>query len=1133
MKCSSCGSDNRDEAKFCEECGIMLGIECPDCHAKIPLGKKFCGECGCRLSILQFSNSVEDDPLNNGSPERGVSLSQTSEGERKYVTVLFSDLCGYTSMTEKLDPEEVKEIMSRIFGETAQIITKYEGFIDKFIGDSVMAIFGIPKAHEDDPVRAIKAAIEIHELAERMSPQFEDRIGQSLSMHSGINTGLVVTSEVDITKGSYGTTGDAINVASRLQSMAQKGEILVGADTYRQVEGYFTFEDTGPTAVRGKAEAVEVYKLIKAKESPATVHRLSGIRASLVGRKVEISHLMEALDELKPGRGRIFSIIGDAGTGKSRLIEEMKYQLNLNKIQWIQGNAYAYTQNIPYFPLINLLSQIFHIEETDRPPTLQEKIESTLRGLIETKENFIPYIGNLFSLRYPESENISPEFWKSKLKEGVIQILSALAYKAPTVFCLEDLHWADPSSLELLRNACMEIRQPAIVLCMYRPTFSLFTSHQSLSLGKIYQEIRLQNLSLSDSQEMLESLLQTPRIPSELKKFVQSKAEGNPFYLEELVNSLIESRCLVRENNTWKITRSIIELDISSSIHGIISGRLDRLEKETKQVLQEASVVGRVFLYKILEKITEHEKNIDSFLRGLEQLDLIRTRSLHPDIEYVFKHALTHEVVYSGLLKKDRQKLHERIGLVMEVLFKERVEDFYDTLAYHFKRSQAVDKAVYYLIKSAEKSLKRYAVEESHQYFKEAFDVLSNTLEKSNQEKKQFVDILLSWAFVFNHRGEYNGLVELFSAHKPMAESLGNSEQLGMFYAWLGWGTSCAGKLKDADRYLAKALRIGEEANCQKVIGYACAWLTWNCSARGLLDDAIDFGKRAHDISNEMKSDSDKDLFRFSLTGMGLAYWFRGEVKRAIEIGETLLDHGQKESDLRCMTTGYWTIGSGHFAAGNFASAIDYHSKAVQIAPDPVFSCGAKLLLGITYIANRQLEEAERLFEEVEQFSQTYGIEFVGTVGRLFQGIIYITRGKLQQGVAMVENLLQLWIINGSKYRYATGEQFLGKIYLNMLQRSEAKNISFLVKNVAFLIKNAPFAERKAELHYNKAIDTAKEIGAKSILGQVKMDLGILHMSKKRTQKAKECIVEAMEVFEVCEAEGFLNQAKELLTHLG
>ena len=320
------------------------------------------------------------------------------------------------------------------------------------------------------------------------------------------------------------------------------------------------------------------------------------------------------------------------------------------------------------------------IEENDPPKKVKEKVESGIESLVGKQEEVVPYVGGLYSLSYPEVEEVSPEFWKYRLQSAVKAILSALASKAPTIFFLEDLHWADPSFVELLRQACLEIREPAIVLCAYRPTFSLFTGHQLSSVGKYYHEIQLQDLSRTETQDMLESLLKSSSIPSDLKRLVQSKAEGNPFYLEELVNSLIESETLIQDNGQWRITKSISEAEVSSSIHGLISGRLDRLEKETKRILQEASVIGRSFLHEILLKITEVKEFIDGGLSTLERLDLIRTRALQPDLEYMFKHPLTQEVVYNGVLKKERQEIHEQIALVIESVFQDRLPEFYEPL---------------------------------------------------------------------------------------------------------------------------------------------------------------------------------------------------------------------------------------------------------------------------------------------------------------------------------------------------------------------------------------------------------------------------------------------------------------------
>jgi class 3 adenylate cyclase len=447
MECLKCQFPNREGVQFCEKCGAEMDFVCPNCGVKIPLDREFCGRCGKRLAELA---------------ETGKKVLE-SEGERKHATILFSDLSGYTAMSEKMDPEDLKEITGQIFGEISKIIRKYDGCVEKYVGDAVMALFGVPKSHEDDPIRAVKVAREIHEFVDAISPEVENRIGQPISMHTGINTGLVVTGEVDIERGTHGVAGDTINVASRLSSLAKPGEIIVGSDTYRQAEGYFTFETLEPTTVKGKAEPIEIFKVLTPKGRPDTIRRLSGLRADLIGRQVEMDRLGQAVDELRKGNGMIFSICGDAGTGKSRLVEEFKATLEHKEIQWIEGHAYSYSQNFPYFPLIDLLNRVFKIEEGDPSEKVREKVESGIKNLVGEKEDVIPYIGSLYALIYPEIEHVSPEFWKSRLQDASLSILSALAQRAPTIFFLEDLQWADSSFVELLRRTLLEAQHPAIV----------------------------------------------------------------------------------------------------------------------------------------------------------------------------------------------------------------------------------------------------------------------------------------------------------------------------------------------------------------------------------------------------------------------------------------------------------------------------------------------------------------------------------------------------------------------------------------------------------------------------------------------------------------------------------------------
>jgi class 3 adenylate cyclase/tetratricopeptide (TPR) repeat protein len=1114
MKCPKCQTANPEIKKFCRKCGTKLSLVCPQCGSEYLPGDKFCGECGQKLEEV---TTERKEP--------------SIEGERKQVTVLFSDLSGYTAMTEKLDPEEVKEIMSHVFGGITSIVKKYDGFIEKFIGDAVVAIFGVPKTHEDDPLRAIRAAKEIQSFVEAVSPRVEQRVGRSLSMHTGINTGLTVTGQPDKNGSTSGVLGDTINLASRLSDLAKAGEILVGPVTYQLTEGHFGFEKLEPGQIKGKAEAVQVYRLLSIKEKPLTLHRILGLRADLIGRKAELAQLQEGVQGLRQGKGGIISICGDAGTGKSRLVEEFKATLNLEEVQWREGHAYAYSQNMPYFPLIDLLNRAWQIEEGDSPEKVKVKIESGVENLISRKkQDVLPYIGSLYSLSYPGIEGVSPEFWKSRLQEAIHEILVALTQRGPTIICLEDLHWADPSSMDLLRFLLPEFRYPVLFLCIYRPPLSLFTSHELSGMGKLYQEIRLQDLSASDSQDMTESLLKSKIIPQELRKFIQEKVEGNPFYLEEVINSLIESGTLIRDNGTWRLSRPINESDISPTVQGVISARLDRLEKEMKRILQEASVIGRAFLYEILTKITELREQLDHDLHRLEQFDLIRIRSFQPELEYIFKHALTQEVVYSGLLKKERQAMHERVGLVMEQLFRERLSEFYETLAFHFKRGQSLHKAVDYLMKSGEKSLKRYAVEESHQYYQEAFDLVKNKPAMTGEEKRLLIELLNKWAYVFYYRGDFNGLVSLFRGHEGLAESLTDKSALGMFYAWLGLGLHCNGKSKESYEYLCKAHKIGEEIEDRRLIGYACAWLTWTCADLGLLKEAHAFGQRAQDISRSFESD--QYLYFKSLGGLGQMYYHSGETRKALEAGKALLEYGESHSNIRSLMMGHYITGLGYVTDGDYYSAIECLESGTRFSADPFYSEFSKLPLGASYLFTNQLDKAETSLEEVLTYSEKFGAGVIGIFACVFMGVLLIAKGQMSQGLKLLEEAQRTILENRRRSLYAFSELILGKVYSQIAEGSGPISLSAMAKNIGFLIQNVPFASKKAEEHFNRAIEVSREIGAKRTMGEAYLDLGLLYKMKGKTGQAKKCVSEAIQIFEQTEAEGFLKQAKEALASL-
>ncbi len=1133
MKCPECSFENQAGSNFCNECGNKLEVTCPGCGRVNQPGSKFCNECGHRFKPTRepFDEIIENESLPISHSTEKPSIDKTSiAGERKHVTVLFSDLIGYTAMSEHLDPEDVKEITSLIFGEIAQVIAKYEGFIEKFIGDAVMAVFGIPKAHEDDPVRAIKAAKEIHSLVESFSPKFQNKIEQRLSMHTGINTGLVITGEVNLEKGTHGLTGDAINLASRLEGLSKEGEILVGQETYYQTEGFFNFEPLDPIKVKGKQEPVRVYKLLSERDKPITVHRLTGLKSDLIGRKLEIEELCGGIEKLINGKGSIYSICGTAGTGKSRLVDEFKSKVDLSKVQWLEGYAYPYTMNTPYFPLINLLSKALQIDEEAPPEKVKQKIEIAINRITSDSKDVLPYIGSLYSLPYSEIENVSPEFWKIKLHNAALSVLSALSKQGPTVIFLEDLHWSDPSFLELIRFILSESKDAILFICTYRPHVTLFTAHQISAMFNTFKEYRLQDLSPSESQNMVQSLLGAESAPLELKDFIHDKIQGNPFYLEEVVNSLIETKTLIKDENGWTITQRITERVISSTIHGVIASRLDRLENETKRLLQEASVIGSAFYYQILKKVSLVKENIDRNLSILERLDLIRMKAMEPDLEYIFKHGLTQEVVYNGILKKERQVIHEQIGSVIEQIFKDRLPEFYDALAFHFKHGRTKAKAVQYLIFSGEKSLKKYSVEESHQYFKEAYDMLTTKGDQSLIDRKELILLLNKWALTLYYLGSFRIIEQLFEKHKADAETLDDKSLLGMYYIWLGMALYCREKFQEADRYLSDSLKIGREINDEKVIAYALTWLCWSRVDLGKFNDVTVFAKEARERSNFDFAD-DYPYYK-STGGEGMACFMAGNSRKNKELGEMLLTLGTQKSQIRSLTLGHLSLGFSHDCAGDFPSAIENYRRATNVAKDPMYEQYSRAFLAMSLLQNGQVNESEEAFEEVIEFCDKQGFEAIGSPAKFYLGFIQILNGQMSKGMKNVETILQRWVKIDRKSILCMAYLSLGKFYAQIASGTESVSLKTMLKNVGFIIKNVPSAMKKAEEYLFQAIEHTGNINATGLKAQSLLELGLLYKIKGNKEKAIKPLREAIEIFNNYGNHVYLEQARSALESL-
>ena len=1088
-------------------------MKCKRCHRSNPDEHLFCSCCGGSLMAA-------------GTLRKGTTGIHC---ERKTITVVFTDLVGYTTMSECLDPEEVKDIMGQVFGEIKNVVAQYDGYIEKVIGDAAMILFGVPISHEDDPVRATRAALEIHQRVTSLRHHFCNRAGHPLTMHTGVNTGLVVIDKIHSIHETQGFTGDAINLAARLASVAGAGEILVGADTYALAKGFFHFEPLPPTWVKGKPQPVDAYRVLSLRISPQKYLGRLDVSSELIGRSNELVRLKRAADRLANGQGAVITVCGDAGTGKSRLVEEFKNALNPHRFRWLAGNAFTHSQHVPYALVLNFFIQLARIEEGDLPQTIHRKINACLSVVVNQPGTVIPYVEKLFALSETDCD-ISPDIWKDRFKTAYCSVLQGLSRIRPTIICLEDLHWADASSLALICSVLPHCTYPLLFICVHRPEMTLIDRRLRAILNGHLIELRLGPLSADQTQDMLKSLLNVDHLSDGLDRFIESKVDGNPFYLEEVVRSLVESNVLVRVRDRWRLNRSVVDVNIPLTIQGVISGRLDRLEPEHKLVLREASVIGRSFIYNILAHITQLDHRIDECLANLLDHDLIKMQVDGSDMAYVFKHALTQEVVYKGLLKRERRDIHERIGLMIEQIYADRLPEFFESLAYHFKHGRSVNKAIAYLAKSGEKSLKRYALEEAHHYYQEAYELIRRQSPKTTSTDKCLLDLLNGWSFVYYYRGQYRQLLRLLAAHKDLAESMSDKRRLGPFYAWMGCALWHRERFKEAHDYLQAALDLAKQCHDPVTIGYARCWMAWICTELGSIPAAVDHAQKAQHLFTTYRIDS--YIFINSLAGMGYAFWHSGNPHKTKTIGQKLLRYGKDKSDSRSQVMGYCCLGWSQLIEGDIDRATRYFEKAVQRSMDPWYSVFPKLALCYGHIAFGEIQRAEQLIQELLDFSRVRGAEFVGNPTRFFKGVVYVTKGDIRRGMRLLRQQLDHWDRAGSRLRFASCGYIYASINARLVRHVLSVKYGRPIHRLTLLLKGVSSAVGKVSRLFELVIAAADGMDAKGVLGKAYLEWGLLHHARGRMEKAEQCFRTALTYFEQCHAEGLSCEAQNALASL-
>ena len=664
--------------------------------------------------------------------------------ERRQATVLFADISGFTTMSEKMDPEEVTTVMNSCFARMEAIVRGHGGTIDKYIGDCIMALFGVPTAIEHAPRQALNAAIEIRNRLEDFNR--EHRLAVPLKVHAGVNTGLVLAGHVGgEQKRDFTVMGDSVNLASRLKDAAPNGSIYVGAETYHATRGDFEYQPLKPLTLKGKERPVLAYEVLSQAEQ---IHRAKPLRSDrkifspLIGRDRELAQLEAAVRVVLEGRGGIVSLLAEAGMGKSRLMAEVTGLECMAGTTLLEGRSLSMGESLSFHPFVDLLRQWAGIKEEDGEHDALAKLEQTITRIFaaDTGEVF-PFVATLMGMRptgvhAERIRDIEGEAMEKMIFKTVRDLFARMADEKPLVLVLEDLHWADASSIALLESLLRLAEEARVLFVLaFRPDYA-DTSGRVLeavrqSHADRHVEVALEPLSERDCGELIGNLLKIDNLPHSTRSLITAKAEGNPFYIEEVIRSLIDSGVVEHKDGRLRVTEKIDAVVIPGTIQEVIMARVDRLPDPTRSLLQVASVIGRSFYLRILAEILPDTAKLESELAYLQERQLVlqrstrrtgdvRRRMFTAEVEYMFKHALVQETIYESILQKTRKELHLRVAESIEAAFADRLVDFYGMLAYHFSRAERLEKAEEYLFKAGDEAARAAASSEALTYFSEA-----------------------------------------------------------------------------------------------------------------------------------------------------------------------------------------------------------------------------------------------------------------------------------------------------------------------------------------------------------------------------------------------------------------------------
>lgn len=984
MKCPKCQHDNPKEAKFCIECGNIIELQCSSCGATTPRTGKFCMECGHKLLEPKGAYVLDYGLPRSYTPkflaDKILTTRSSIEGERKLVTVLFADVANYTHIADRLDPEEVHQIMDGTFGILLDEIHRFEGTINQFTGDGVMALFGAPVGHEDHAQRACHAALSVQRSIREYGNRVKDRWGIDFSMRIGLNSGPVVVGSIgDDLRMDYTAIGDTTNLAARMETMAKPGVILVSKNTHRFVKDFFKFERHEKVAVKGKAEPQETFELI---EATTVGTRLGAISARgltrMVGRKNSMAALVEVYEKVQSGSGQIVSLVGEPGVGKSRLLLEFRRLLNKNESVYLEGQCFHYGHSMAYLPILDILKSYFGIEEGDGESVTNEKMGEKIINLDGRLQGVIPPLQEILSLRVDEEDfqKLEPQQKRERTFEALRNLLIRLSKEKLLVIVVEDLHWIDRTSEEFLDYLIGWLANtPIMLILLYRPEYDHPWGSKSY-----YTKIGLTQLGSASSNQLLEVLLEDGEVAPEVKELILERASGNPLFIEEFTHSLLENGFLAKENNKYVLTRKALDIPVPDTIQGLIAARIDRLQENMKRIMQVASVIGRDFAFRILHKISEMGEELKAYLLDLQGLEFIYEKSLFPELEYIFKHALTQEVAYNSLLSLRRKDLHRKVGEAMEIIFEDRLAEYTSLIGEHFLRGEAWGQAFDYLDKAGDAAARLYSHAEARMHYGGALKALGN-LEDTEENRRRRVDTIIKQTLSSWRADSPEQNLMRLSEAEQLAKGLaspdgtpdGDSLRLARVHFWMGRVQHTRGKMPEAIRYFEQVLPVAKESNDPELlaipsgaIGQAMAVLGHLGKCKKLLDQAIPIFEQTGNWAEWIQAMS----FRGSaIAGMG---------NYAEGVAEAQLAEARAK-ELNFITgigVSCNCLAFAHLFGGDLFQAMKAAEKAVNAAEesgDLIYSYVGSIVWGWSACRAGQLEIADACMARAEEVAQKLG----------------------------------------------------------------------------------------------------------------------------------------------------------------